>query len=327
MGRARPRSEENAAASEPPELPAPPENALRFQIAVQRSRLAVILLMAGVAAIARWTGLVDFDWAGGIAALVLGVASVFVFIYLHRLAARRRWRAPLHVGWMVLDVLIVCWTVYLIDDRSPIWLVWFLTTTTAAAFVAGQRTATAVLWLSCVAYLATLVLMGHIRGFDRELAFACGRLALLFGGTYFMVRGISDLRESRRQIAALNQEKSGRLAELSRLTQELDQRGRQLERANERIQEANRAKSQFLANMSHELRTPLNSVIGFSEILAEKLDGKIEPRFSRFLNNILGSGRHLLGLINDILDLSKIEATLFPYTTLFRSNALSGGEH
>jgi len=302
VGRDEPRSESSVAA------PEPPEGALRFQLAVQRSRLAVILLMAGVAAVARWTGLIYFDWGGGIAALLLGVGSVFVFMFLHRLAARRRWRLPLHLGWMVLDVLIVCWTIYLIDDQSPIWLIWFLTTTTAAAFVSGQRTATAVLWLSCVAYLVTLVLMGHVRGFDRELAFACGRLALLFGGTYFMVRGISDLRESRRQIAALNQEKSARLAELSRLTQELDQRGRQLERANERIQEANRAKSQFLANMSHELRTPLNSVIGFSEILAEKLEGKIEPRFSRFLGNILNSGRHLLGLINDILDLSKIEA-------------------
>ncbi len=112
---------------------------------------------------------------------------------------------------------------------------------------------------------------------------------LLFGGTFFMVRGIADLRESRMQIAALNEEKSARLAELSRLTQELDQRGRELERANERILEANRAKSQFLANMSHELRTPLNSVIGFSEILADKLEGRIEPRFIRFLRNILSA--------------------------------------
>jgi signal transduction histidine kinase/DNA-binding response OmpR family regulator len=264
--------------------------------------------MGGVAAIARWMGLVHFDWAGGIAAFGLGVVSAPVFMALHRLADRRRWNLPLHVGWMTLDILIVCWTIYLIDDESPLWLIWFLTTTTAAAFVAGKRTATTVLWASCAAYLATLVLMGHIQGFDRALALACGRLMLLFGGTFFMVRGIADLREKRLQIAALHEERGTRLAELSRLTQELDQRGRQLERANERIQEANRAKSQFLANMSHELRTPLNSVIGFSEILAEKLEGKIEPRFGRFLNNILGSGRHLLGLINDILDLSKIEA-------------------
>jgi DNA-binding response OmpR family regulator len=60
--------------------------------------------------------------------------------------------------------------------------------------------------------------------------------------------------------------------------------------------------------MSHELRTPLNSIIGFSEILGNRLAGTIEPRYERFVGNILGSGRHLLGLINDILDLSKIEA-------------------
>ena len=60
--------------------------------------------------------------------------------------------------------------------------------------------------------------------------------------------------------------------------------------------------------MSHELRTPMNSIIGFSEILVERLDGKIEPKHLGFLQHIHTSGQHLLGIINDILDLSKIEA-------------------
>ncbi|MEK7784475.1 MAG: ATP-binding protein, partial [Chloroflexota bacterium] len=71
---------------------------------------------------------------------------------------------------------------------------------------------------------------------------------------------------------------------------------------------ANLAKSQFLANMSHELRTPLNAIIGFSEILTDKTFGDLNDRQFKYSNNILNSGRHLLQLINDILDLAKVEA-------------------
>src|SRR5205823_11415936 len=96
--------------------------------------------------------------------------------------------------------------------------------------------------------------------------------------------------------------------ELTRLTAELQRRGNELEDASRRIQDADRMKSQFLANMSHELRTPMNSIIGFSEILIERLHGTIDPKHVGFLRHILTSGQHLLGMINDILDLSKIEA-------------------
>src|SRR5207248_3621146 len=67
-------------------------------------------------------------------------------------------------------------------------------------------------------------------------------------------------------------------------------------------------KSEFLANMSHELRTPLNAIIGFSEVLVEKMFGDLNDKQEEYLHDILSSGRHLLSLINDILDLSKVEA-------------------
>jgi len=82
----------------------------------------------------------------------------------------------------------------------------------------------------------------------------------------------------------------------------------QLANMNESVQAATRAKSDFLANMSHELRTPLNAVLGFSDVLLEQLRPSITDRQARYLTNIHGAGAHLLELINDVLDLSKVEA-------------------
>src|SRR5262249_16853070 len=87
----------------------------------------------------------------------------------------------------------------------------------------------------------------------------------------------------------------------ARLFQEIEEKGRKSEIAD-------RHKSEFLASMSHELRTPLNAVIGFSEVLLERMFGEINPKQEEYLQDILTSGRHLLSLINDILDLAKIEA-------------------
>jgi PAS domain S-box-containing protein len=90
------------------------------------------------------------------------------------------------------------------------------------------------------------------------------------------------------------------LTERRRLEEEIRER--------KRLEGVNRFKSQFLANMSHELRTPMNAVLGFSEILRDRHFGPLNEKQARFVNNILVGGRHLLTLIEDILDLAKIEA-------------------
>jgi signal transduction histidine kinase/putative methionine-R-sulfoxide reductase with GAF domain len=87
----------------------------------------------------------------------------------------------------------------------------------------------------------------------------------------------------------------------ARLFNEIQDKSRQLEIANQH-------KSEFLANMSHELRTPLNAIIGFSEVLLERMFGELNEKQDDYLKDIFSSGKHLLSLINDILDLSKIEA-------------------
>ncbi len=95
------------------------------------------------------------------------------------------------------------------------------------------------------------------------------------------------------------------------LREQIDQRQRaqrDLERAKDAAEAASRAKTEFLANMSHELRTPLNSVIGFSDVLAEGVSGPLNEMQAQYVADILESGQHLLSLVNDVLDLAKIEA-------------------
>jgi PAS domain S-box-containing protein len=105
-------------------------------------------------------------------------------------------------------------------------------------------------------------------------------------------------------------ETSGKLVAISYIASDITETkiAEKLLQEKQMAEVANRTKSEFLANMSHELRTPLNSIIGFSELLHEQAYGELNKKQLRYVGNISKSGKHLLNLINDILDISKIEA-------------------
>jgi PAS domain S-box-containing protein len=121
------------------------------------------------------------------------------------------------------------------------------------------------------------------------------------GRVMCVLRDVSQRRGAEERIRVLNQRLERRSMELASANQELSLRNQEVERAN-------RLKSEFLASMSHELRTPLNTILGFSELLSEQTAGVLNEKQKRFLTHIQRDASHLLELINDVLDLSKIEA-------------------
>jgi signal transduction histidine kinase len=167
--------------------------------------------------------------------------------------------------------------------RTAVLLVIGLVLAVFASLLLARRMATPILALQRA---ASRIGAGHlaeridVRGGD-ELA--------ALGATFN--RMSAELQESYRDLEGKVAERTHELAEASR-----------------QLAAASRHKSEFLANMSHELRTPLNAVIGFSEVLLERLFGDLNEKQQEYLNDILTSGQHLLALINDILDLSKVEA-------------------
>ncbi|HJQ36959.1 MAG TPA: response regulator, partial [Thermoanaerobaculia bacterium] len=277
-----------------------PESAsvLRFDLAIQRNHLLVYTLglLTGLAGAVLGVFSLDLFWAFLI--FGTGCVSSVVFYLLFRQGINRRILNPF---WLAINIALVTTGVYASGGvRSP-WYIWYIASACVAAFASGKLAAYLVSIGNTVAYIGTLLLMQQVAFWDDAMLLALTRMLFIFGASYFFLIGVANLQEKRLRIRQLEAEATRRVDELTRLTQELAD-------ANQRTREADRLKSQFLANMSHELRTPMNSIIGFSEILVERLHGRVEPKHLGFLKHIHDSGQHLLGIINDILDLSKIEA-------------------
>ena len=245
-------------------------------------------------------------------------------------------RTAFNLGSVVLASAVAAWS-YFATGGEVGGSLWFsfapLAAATAAYFLVNtglvtlaisfqQRTPFLVVWResfqwTAVSYFSGLTLAAAMLGALRAwgpwvLALAIPPCWLLLAFYRAHREAIQEHERRVLEVEALNadleRKVEERTRELATALEGIEGANRMLSDANRALTEASKAKSAFLANVSHELRTPLNSVIGFSELLTDPGFGDLSPRQREFLSDIRDSGEHLLALINDILDLSKIEA-------------------
>jgi len=224
--------------------------------------------------------------------------------------------AGLAVAWTTLgqDSLPALMTdqhSYLSSLTLVVSTVWLICLVTLGTLIWQRRPLTVLdLWLVVVmaVWLLDVGLSALFNAARFDLGFYAGRIFGLMGASFVLGRLLLESNVLYTKLAHAHDRMRRRSAELNALTEQLQAANAQLAAGNRQLEEQSRFKSDFLANMAHELRTPLNAVIGFSEMLKASMAGPLSDRQRTFATHIFQSGHHLLALINDILDLSKIEA-------------------
>jgi len=257
--------------------------------------------------VSEWASifLPSYDWSVrvGAAAGHVAVVGLFAFLFAALEQPVGNWVSRYLQSHGLLAALVLV---------APVALVW-------------DSTAVRMLWLLPALYAGYVALAGGIRdGHPEAQILVVGAAGLATALAAEILRALASVPVPEGMptlgfsfmLLTMSMGLAGRFLRLHQQQEELAQHleGRVLDRtaelaqAAEAAEEASRAKSQFLANMSHELRTPLNSVIGFSNVLVRRVGKDMEPRDRDFLQRIRASGEHLLAIVNDILDISRIEA-------------------
>jgi signal transduction histidine kinase len=175
-----------------------------------------------------------------------------------------------------------------------------------ASVAAANRNTLILMASSAVALMLLALLLGFVISWSFILPVqkAHGFLSEVAKGNFATTIDVAN----RDEFGALAAHMNHMSQELHRLYDSQQQAAQELKRLNEQLQQASKAKSNFLANMSHELRTPMNAILGFVEMMLDEIYGDVPPQLREPLTDVQTNGKHLLRLINDVLDLSKIEA-------------------
>jgi signal transduction histidine kinase len=269
-------------------------------VEIPRLRLIGFTLLAIAVPLHNRFVLGAFDWRDVVVfAVLVETYAVVSWLVLARWYGRTR-RVDLGTVFLALDLVGFTLAVYYSGgDRS--WLFFILTMRVADQTGTSFRRALAFGHAAVAAYLGMLLWLHY--GEHRALVWPAEwtKVVSIYGATlYIALTARTAERRRRRTAEAIHVARS--------LIRALAEQSAELDRARVAAEEGSRAKSQFLASMSHELRTPLNSIVGFSKVLLNRIDGDLSERQETYLRAVHTSGTHLLRLINGILDLSRIEA-------------------